>query len=166
MKLYKLFALLTIILTLTSCNNKDDVMEIFTGKTWKLTRLTTEGSSNRFLSGLWDNEDSYNNSIEKLNSAGNYILNFYGDSQSAEQIASTFNANGINAKITNGTWKADGVSKELVLSGKVTGAETDPLAREFMKALLLIYKYEGDNRTLTLYYKDGKIDKIMGFTAQ
>ena len=84
MKLYKLFALLTIFLTLTSCNNKDDVMEIFTGKTWKLTRLTTEGSSNRFLSGLWDNEDSYNNSIEKLNSAGNYIINFYGDSQSAD----------------------------------------------------------------------------------
>lgn len=40
------------------------------------------------------------------------------------------------------------------------------MAKEFMKALLLIYKYEGDNRTLTLYYKDGKIDKIMGFTAQ
>ena len=149
-----------------ACNNKDDVMEIFTGKTWKLTRLTTEGSSNRFLSGLWDNENSYNNSIEKLNSSGNYILNFYGDNQSAELIEPKFNANGINAKITNGTWKADGISKELVLSGKVTGAETDPLAKEFMKALLLIYKYEGDNRTLTLYYKDGKINKIMGFIAQ
>lgn len=166
MKLNKLFTLLAVVLTLTACNNKDDVMEIFTGKTWKLTRLTTEGSSNRFLSGLWDNENSYNNSIEKLNSSDNYILNFYGDNQSAELIEPKFNANGINAKITNGTWKADGISKELVLSGKVTGAETDPLAKEFMKALLLIYKYEGDNRTLTLYYKDGKINKIMGFIAQ
>ena len=166
MKLNKLFTLLAVVLTLTACNNKDDVMEIFTGKTWKLTRLTTEGSSNRFLSGLWDNENSYNNSIEKLNSSGNYILNFYGDNQSAELIEPKFNANGINAKITNGTWKADGISKELVLSGKVTGAETDPLAKEFMKALLPIYKYEGDNRTLTLYYKDGKINKIMGFIAQ
>ena len=162
----KLFALLAVILLLAGCNNEDDVMEIFTGKTWKLTRLTTEGSSNRFLAGLWDNENSYNNSIEKLNSSGNYILNFYGDSQSDGLITPTFNANGINAKITNGTWKADGISKDLTLSGKVTGTESDPLAKEFMKGLPLIYKYEGDNRTLTLYYKDGQINKIMGFKAQ
>lgn len=73
MKLNKLFTLLAVVLTLTACNNKDDVMEIFTGKTWKLTRLTTEGSSNRFLSGLWDNENSYNNSIEKLNSSALWL---------------------------------------------------------------------------------------------
>lgn len=97
---YKLFALLAAILLLAGCNNEDDVLEIFTGKTWKLTRITTEGSSNRFLPGLWDNENSYNNSIEKLNIENNYVLVFYGDPQSSEYIASTFNANGINATIT------------------------------------------------------------------
>lgn len=163
---YKLFALLAAILLLAGCNNEDDVLEIFTGKTWKLTRITTEGSSNRFLPGLWDNENSYNNSIEKLNIENNYVLVFYGNPQSSEYIASTFNANGINATITNGTWKADGASKNLTLNGKISGTESDPLAKEFMKALLLVYKYEGDNRTLTLYYKDGNSNKIMGFTAQ
>ena len=166
MKIERLFILLAAVLTLTACNNEDDVMEIFTGKTWKLTRLTTEGSSIRFLAGLWDNENSYNNSMERLNSAGNYILNFYGDTQSSELIEPTFNANGISARITNGTWKADGISKDLTLNGNITGSESDPLAKEFMKGLLLVYKYEGDNRTLTLYYKDGQINKIMGFTAQ
>ena len=166
MKIERLFILLAVVLTLTACNNEDDVMEIFTGKTWKLTRLTTEGSSIRFLAGLWDNENSYNNSMERLNSAGNYILNFYGDTQSSELIEPTFNANGISARITNGTWKADGISKDLTLNGNITGSESDPLAKEFMKGLLLVYKYEGDNRTLTLYYKDGQINKIMGFTAQ
>lgn len=166
MKIERLFILLAVVLTLTACNNEDDVMEIFTGKTWKLTRLTTEGSSIRFLAGLWDNENSYNNSMERLNSAGNYILNFYGDTQSSELIEPTFNANGISARITNGTWKADGISQDLTLNGKITGSESDPLAKEFMKGLLLVYKYEGDNRTLTLYYKDGQINKIMGFTAQ
>lgn len=166
MKIERLFILLAAVLTFTACNNEDDVMEIFTGKTWKLTRLTTEGSSIRFLAGLWDNENSYNNSMERLNSAGNYILNFYGDTQSSELIEPTFNANGISARITNGTWKADGISKDLTLNGNITGSESDPLAKEFMKGLLLVYKYEGDNRTLTLYYKDGQINKIMGFTAQ
>lgn len=166
MKIEKLFALLVTILTLTACNNEDDVMEIFTGKTWKLTRLTTEGSSTPFLAGLWDNENSYKSSIKLLSNPSNYILNFYGDSQSTEFIEPAFNADGINAKITNGTWQADGVSKDLTLSGNVTGTESDPLAKEFMKGLLLVYKYEGDNRTLTLYYKDGQINKIMGFTAQ
>ncbi len=166
MKIERLFILLAAVLTLTACNNEDDVMEIFTGKTWKLTRLTTEGSSIRFLAGLWDNENSYNNSMERLNSSDNYILNFYGDTQSSELIEPTFNANGISARITNGTWKADGISKDLTLNGNITGSESDPLAKEFMKGLLLVYKYEGDNRTLTLYYKDGQINKIMGFTAQ
>lgn len=33
---------------LSGCDNEDDVIGIFTGKTWKLSRLTNKGSNAQF----------------------------------------------------------------------------------------------------------------------
>ena len=35
---------------LSGCDNEDDVIGIFTGKTWKLSRLTNKGSNAQILS--------------------------------------------------------------------------------------------------------------------
>ncbi len=38
---------------LSGCDNEDDVIGIFTGKTWKLSRLTNKGSNNSSVNGTW-----------------------------------------------------------------------------------------------------------------
>ena len=66
-----------------------------------------------------------------------------------------------------GDWNGDGKSNRLTFSNiKVTGGESDPLAREFNNGLQKVEKYEGDSRNLTLYYKDGQVTRIMGFVAK
>ena len=47
---------LSLLPLLSSCDNEDDVIGIFTGKTWKLSRLTNKDSNRQFYSGLWQDE--------------------------------------------------------------------------------------------------------------
>ena len=42
---------------LSGCDNEDDVIGIFTGKTWKLSRLTNKGSNAQFYPNLWNNNE-------------------------------------------------------------------------------------------------------------
>ena len=148
-----------------SCTTEDDVVEIFTGKTWKLTRLTNKNSSARFLSTLWSDEQTYNKSITLLDQEGNYTLVFEGLELNGEVIDATFSAKAINSRLS-GSWDVDGGSKALSLSGKVTGSDSDPLAKAFINGLQKVFKYEGDTNSLTLYYQDGQVTRVMGFIAQ
>ena len=43
---------------LSGCNNEDDIIEILTGKTWKLSRLANKDSNRQFYSGLWKDEEA------------------------------------------------------------------------------------------------------------
>ena len=61
---YRLFTLLTAILLLTSCNTEDDVMEIFIGKTWKLTYISTENSHTQY--NFWNNDQESEQSFNAL----------------------------------------------------------------------------------------------------
>ena len=76
--LYHVLLLLLFPLFFASCNTEDDVIEIFTGKTWKLTFIATEGSYEQvdFWSG---NEAARKKSMEELAKSGTFILNFNGD---------------------------------------------------------------------------------------
>ena len=50
---------------LVACNTEDDVMEIFTGRTWKLVRITDESSQNQF--DFWNGDEAaQQNSLEGL----------------------------------------------------------------------------------------------------
>ena len=82
------------------------------------------------------------------------------------EITGTAKAHGIRANIEDASVKVDGKTRSLTLNGKVTGAETDKLAKAFMAGLLKVFKYEGDSKSLTLYFKDENTTKVMGFTAQ
>ncbi|WP_291530628.1 DUF4847 family protein [Bacteroides sp. UBA939] len=158
-----LLMVLSLFPILNGCNQEDDVIEIFTGKTWKLSRLTTENSSEPFLPNLWNNETDYNNSIEALNREGTFTLTFTGTEVNGEIIGTLAEATGIRAT-TSGTWHVDGKTRSLTISARVNGSETDPLARAFIAAIENVYKYEGDVNTLTLYYHEGQQTRIMGFT--
>lgn len=43
---------------LSGCDNEDDIIEILTGKTWKLSRLANKDSNRQFYSGLWKDEEA------------------------------------------------------------------------------------------------------------
>ena len=157
--------MLAVLLTFSTCNDEDDVAEIFNGKTWKLARLTTENGKEQFYNGLWSSDKEKENSLEALKQQGNFTLSFDIVEVNGE-ITGTAKAHGIRANIEDASVKVDGKTRSLTLNGKVTGAETDKLAKAFMAGLLKVFKYEGDSKSLTLYFKDENTTKVMGFTAQ
>ncbi|WP_418696903.1 DUF4847 family protein [Bacteroides sp.] len=159
-----LLFVLSLLPVLSGCDNEDDLIEIFAGKTWKLSRLTTKDSSQRFLPNLWNNEKDYNSSMDALNKENTFTLNFEGSELDGELMGTTFTARGINATVT-GTWKADGKDHTFSLYIEhTTGSESDALAKAFIAGLQNIYKYEGDASSLTLFYKDGQKTNVMGFS--
>ncbi len=163
-KLMNLMLACLLIATLQACNNEDDVIEIFTDKTWKLSRLTNEGSSEQFYTGLWNSEQERESSWEALQQEGNFTLTFnLADVEGS--VIGTCEARGIRASISDASVTADGKDHTLSISGRITGSETDKLASAFLNALLNVYKYEGDANSMTLYYKDGNTVRVMGFRA-
>lgn len=148
---------------LGGCNNEDDLIEIFTGKTWKLARLTTEGSKAPFLADLWSGDKEYQNSINALQQENTFTLTFEGNEVNGELMGTRVAIRGVRVNIPEATWTADGKNQSLTISGKANTTESDPLAKEFIKGVLNVYKYEGDSGTLTLYYKDGQATKVLGF---
>ena len=95
---------------LSGCDNEDDVIGIFTGKTWKLSRLTNKGSNSPILSKPYGttNEEEMKKSLDKLyNQKSTFTLNFEGTELDGELMGTTVNGQGINSSV-NGTWKADG----------------------------------------------------------
>ena len=151
---------------LSGCDNEDDVIGIFTGKPWKLSRLANKDSNRQFYSGLWKDEEAERKSRDFLKIKSTFTLNFEGTELDGELMGTTVNGQGINSSV-NGTWKADGASGSLSISVKVTGAaESDALAKAFISGLQNVYKYEGDANSLTLYFKDGPTTRVMGFTPQ
>lgn len=162
-----LLLLLTLLPVVSGCNNEDDVIEIFTKNTWKLSRLTTKDSSEQFLPNLWNNEKDFNASMYDLtqgNQGNNFTINFTGTELNGEIMGTNVDGRGIKSTFT-GTWTVK-KKKELRIYLKVNGSETDPLAREFISGLQTVYEYDGDSNSLTLYFDDGQRTKVIGFTAQ
>lgn len=162
---YLLLALL-MLPALSGCDTEDDLIEIFTGKTWKMSRLANKDSNRQFYSGLWQNEKAEEKSREALKVEGNFTLIFEGSEVDGELLGTRVNGGGIKSSIS-GIWNADGKSHSLSLDLKVSGsAESDPLAKAFINGLQNVYKYEGDASSLTLYFKDGDITRVIGFKPQ
>lgn len=158
-----LFAL-SLLPLLSGCNNEDDVTEVFTGKTWKLSRLTDKGSSAPFHSGIWSNNKEMEESLSKLNKETSYLtLEFEGEELEGELIGTKVSGQSVKASFS-GTWNADSKSRALTLNLKVTGTETDPLGKAFINGLQNVFKYEGDIHSLTLYFKDGGVTRVIGLT--
>ena len=159
---------ITLLPLISSCNNEDDVVEIFTGKTWKMSRLTdNEKNAPQFYKGIWNSEKEQLRSMEYLNRDGNFTVTFEGTEINGEIDGTQVVIQGIQSKMT-GTWTANGKDNVLKLQIKKTeGTEIDPLAKAFMAAMKNVYKYEGDVHQLTLYYKhDQNITRKVGFFKQ
>lgn len=153
-------AALAIITVFGSCNNSDDVVEIFTGKTWKLTYIAVNGSYEQI--DLWSgNETQRAESLSQLGVSNTYLLEFNGNEingitegdMQGRGISSTF----------SGTWSADGETRELNITIRISGSETDLLAKEFLNGLQNAKSYTGDSRNLFIYYEQGQTTRYMGF---
>lgn len=160
-----LVALSSLSILINGCNTKDDVIEIFAGKTWKLSRLTNKDSNAQFYPGLWNYDDeAMKRSLNSLyNQKNSFTLNFEGSELDGKLMGTTISGQGINATF-DGTWDADGKTGSLTIRVKTTDAENDALVRAFVNGLQNVYKYEGDANSLTLFYKDGNITRVMGFS--
>ena len=159
-----LLLLLTLFPALSSCDNEDDVEAIFNGKTWKLSRLTTKGSSAPFYPGIWKNEEEEKKSKDRLRE-GSCTIVFNSVNVNGE-ITGTADANGFSARIENATLKIDGKERTLSIIGKISGSESDPLAKAFLLGLRKVSSYEGDSNSLTLYFEDENTTKVIGLSAR
>lgn len=148
----------------SGCNNEDDVINIFVGKTWKLSFIAIEGSYQQF--DFWNgNSDAREKSMKLLAGKGNFILNFEGADINGT-TGGSFNAK-VTAASIEGLWNANGKNQALSLSNvKVTGSESDVFGKAFIKGIQEAFKYEGDINNLFIYYKDGATVKRLGFKPQ
>lgn len=161
----ELLLLLALLPLCMGCNNEDDIIEIFTGKTWKLSRLTIKDSSERFHADIWDSDAAYKSSLNALEQKGTFTLTFEGSEVGGEITGTNLSGKGIKATIS-GTWSVDGKKKTLRFSIKAVPSETDPLAKAFLAGLEKVESYDGDVHSLTLFYNDGQTTKVMGFIPQ
>ena len=156
--------LLLLLPLLGGCDTEDNVLEIFTGKTWKLTYIALEGQHQMF--DFWNEDtDAARRSLQLLEQGSTFIIEFNG-SETADYVGGDFEAQAVNRSIT-GNWAANGASRELSLNNLHTsGNDSDILAQAFLTGLQNAVRYSGDSQYLYIYYEDGQTTKCMAFHIQ
>lgn len=145
MKLKHIICLLLLLPLLGSCNDEDNIYDIFSSGTWHAV--------NYFTKADWDKrngEPKYKptdkegrNALEVINK---FTLLFNADG--------TFSGTMQNANI-EGTWEADGKDRTVHLSIKGNPGASSAYNREFIEALQNAAFYQGDSQYLML----GRDDK-------
>lgn len=142
---------------------KKTLIDILVGK-WKLSRMNDKGSNAPFYSGIWNNDRDMEESLNKLNRETDFFtIEFGGYELNGELMEAEVSGKGTNASIS-GTWNADMDSRSLSISFKSNGSEKDALGKVFMSGLKNVYGYDGDGKYLSLYFKDGGVVRVIGFT--
>ena len=156
--------LLLLLPLLGGCDTEDNVLEIFTGKTWKLTYIALEGQHQMF--DFWNEDtDAAWRSLQLLEQGSTFIIEFNG-SETADYVGGDFEAQAVNRSIT-GNWAANGASRELSLNNlRTSGNDSDILAQAFLTGLQNAVRYSGDSQYLYIYYEDGQTTKCMAFHIQ
>ncbi|EGJ71149.1 hypothetical protein Bcop_0942 [Bacteroides coprosuis DSM 18011] len=164
-RLLNYIPLFLIVAALTSCNDTDDVSAIFTKENKKMTLIFEDRGKETKPFDVWEgNEELKKKSIELRDKEGNYTFTFDGLEEDG-WISGNFEGKIVNTKLY-GTWSADGKSNAMSIKVNRTDGprETDPLAIEFFNSFPNIYKYVGDTRSISLYYKFGQIKhRYIGF---
>ena len=128
--------LLLLLPLLGGCDTEDNVLEIFTGKTWKLTYIALEGQHQMF--DFWnENTDAAQRSLQLLEQGSTFIIEFNG-SETADYVGGDFEAQAVNRSIT-GNWAANGASRELSLNNLRTSGSAYP----FILYILFVTVYLG-----------------------
>lgn len=154
MKLKHLLPLLFVLPLLGGCSNSDDVMDIFTQSTWKLTNIFE--STGKPHGGYWQNEDSHKASMALLKQPANFTITFTG-APMEEAVEGTYNGRAAKSAIA-GKWKANGKNNDFAISGQADpGTGEDVFGKAFINGLKNAYAYKGDtNGNLIIYFTEGK----------
>ncbi|WP_321332831.1 DUF4847 family protein [uncultured Bacteroides sp.] len=153
----------------SGCNDTDDVVRIFTGKTWKLTGIYLT-SNDKECEDYWTNssgeynENAYKASQELRAAAGNCVVTFSGV-LTGNTISGNFSGKCISTSL-NGTWRADGESRSFNASTTNPGSESDVLGKAYIDAWGTAQSYSGDQNNLYIYFKDGQTKKYLLFHVQ
>jgi len=159
MKLKYILLLFLLLPTLSACDQTDDVLDIFTGKTWKLTNIFDSKGRvciDDYFIGV--SEKVKEESIKLWDKKDNFTLGFTGVEADGKAKGEYI---GRGAHTTfSGKWEADGKSNAFSTNqGDPSGSE-DLLAKVFINAIKNAYKYQGDtNGNLTIYFKEEKSNK-------
>ncbi len=150
---------------LSGCNEKDDVVSIFTDKTWKLTYIGVKGTYGKMYD-FWNGDNTANqSSIQKLQNNKEYFTVSFNGSETNGIVSGAFSGRATSAEI-NGTWTADG-NKQTFSTGNVhAGTDQDILGRAFINGLRNAQSYTGDTENLYIYYEEGQQSFFLAFKPQ
>ena len=145
-----------------SCESGDDVIDIFTGTTWKMSVIYPEGHISTPVDFWNGDQEAYEKSSALVKDGANFNIVFQGGTLKTGQMGGTFQGRAISATV-EGYWEADGDSRSLQFSNvRWNGTESDVLARAFMAGISAnVYKYSGDSGNLFLHYKDGQLLRVI-----
>lgn len=154
--IYKISWMLLLLPLFAGCNDTDDVVGIFTGKTWKLNYITVDGGHEMF--NFWENKDQENQSINELKKNGSYHVTFTASLIEGHTVKGKIEGNLINGGSLTGSWNANGKNNnfQATVTGnyKINGnKEIDFLAEKFLEGLNSATSYEGDSNNLFILYK-------------
>lgn len=156
-----LLLLLAILPLMVGCNDEDDLQEIFTGKTWKLTFISRDDQNKQY--DFWNgNETALQASMKLLERSDTYTL-FFEMGAINQSTGGSFSGKVVSATVS-GNWSADGKDNSFSFGQlRVSGTESDVLSKAFITALNNAFQYVGDSHNLYIYYKDGTNTMRMAF---
>lgn len=146
MKLKHILYLFLALPLMYSCNDEDDINEIFVSGTWNVV--------NYFGKANWDKENGEpvykgdKEGIEALKIISNFSITFSEDG--------TFIGTMQNNSTFNGTWQANGKDRRIDLLIQGSPNTSSQFNREFINYLKEAYYYKGDSNVLLLAPKEKK----------
>ena len=143
MRLKSILYILALLPMLWSCNNEDDIQEIFVSGTWNV--------GNFYTGGNWD----------KTNKGGIPRYTKEEDLKILNQMMVAFLDNGtVQGRTTNGTftaeWDANGKERTVRIFNIKTTTPPTGKGKEFIEALQEATYYKGDSNYLKLASDDKK----------
>jgi len=143
MKLKHVFYLLLMLPLICSCNNEDDIQEIFNSGTWNV--------GNFYSGGDWN----------EVNDGARPVYTKEEDFKALNILTVTFLEDGtLQGKMNNGTftakWTADGKDRTLTITQLKTSAVPSGKSKELVEALSQAAYYKGDSKYLKIAPKDKK----------
>ncbi|MDR0973875.1 MAG: DUF4847 family protein [Prevotellaceae bacterium] len=153
--------LLLLGISISACNQEDDVEGIFTGKTWKLTGIFENGSPERMCMDYWNgNSDAYHHSVDLLGNNSMFYLTFNGLSD-GDVIRGSFAGQATTTQLS-GEWSADAVSRNFAVSMQSL-SDADILGKAMIEGLRNATSYGGDYNNLRIYFKRGTSERHLLF---
>lgn len=157
MKLKYIVPLILMLPILSACDQTDDVIEIFLGKTWKLTFIGD--SKGDCMRDYFNDKAQWDAAMEQMKADGNFTIGFSGAEIDGTVIGEY---TGRTTLQFSGRWEANGKNNSFKTTPVSSGASETKLGEIFIDALKNAYKYEGDtNGNLRIYFKEKNVNKYL-----